>query len=95
MKLRFASCLILGMVLFAGGSVFAQQPLLTADDPDSAAAQSAVNSSPMPPQQATPAAGPAAPAPPAKHMLGPIEVSVNWRTRAEGWYWFEGADREQ
>lgn len=30
-------------------------------------------------------------APPPKHMLGPIEVSVNWRTRAEGWYWFEGA----
>jgi hypothetical protein len=25
------------------------------------------------------------------HMLGPLEISVNWRTRAEGWYWFEGA----
>ncbi len=24
-----------------------------------------------------------------KHNLGPLEVSVNWRTRAEGWYWFE------
>ena len=30
-------------------------------------------------------------APPPKHTLGPLEVSVNWRTRAEGWYWFEGA----
>jgi len=24
-------------------------------------------------------------------MLGPLEISLNWRTRAEGWYWFEGA----
>lgn len=28
---------------------------------------------------------------PAKHKLGPLEISVNWRTRAEGWNWFEGA----
>jgi len=26
----------------------------------------------------------------AKHKLGPLEVSINWRTRAEGWNWFEG-----
>ena len=26
---------------------------------------------------------------PPKHKIGPIEVSVNWRTRAEGWNWFE------
>ncbi|HEY3973544.1 MAG TPA: alginate export family protein [Candidatus Sulfotelmatobacter sp.] len=26
---------------------------------------------------------------PAKHKLGPLEISVNWRTRAEGWYWFQ------
>ena len=25
-----------------------------------------------------------------KHKLGPLEISVNWRTRAEGWNWFEG-----
>ena len=28
---------------------------------------------------------------PSKHKLGPLEISVNWRTRAEGWNWFEGA----
>jgi hypothetical protein len=28
-------------------------------------------------------------APPPQHTLGPLEVSLNWRTRAEGWYWFE------
>src|SRR5262252_4670051 len=27
---------------------------------------------------------------PAKHKLGPLEISVNWRTRAEGWNWFQG-----
>jgi alginate export protein len=27
---------------------------------------------------------------PPKHTFGPIEISVNWRTRAEGWNWFEG-----
>ncbi|MGH9529718.1 MAG: alginate export family protein [Terriglobales bacterium] len=27
---------------------------------------------------------------PAKHKLGPFEISVNWRTRAEGWNWFQG-----
>jgi hypothetical protein len=27
---------------------------------------------------------------PTKHKLGPLEISVNWRTRAEGWNWFQG-----
>jgi hypothetical protein len=35
------------------------------------------------------AAPPAAAALP-KHKLGPFEISINWRTRAEGWNWFEG-----
>jgi hypothetical protein len=35
----------------------------------------------------TPAPEPSAPA---KHTLGPLDISINWRTRAEGWYWFEG-----
>lgn len=30
------------------------------------------------------------PVPAPKHKLGPLEVSINWRTRAEGWNWFEG-----
>jgi hypothetical protein len=29
-------------------------------------------------------------APPPKHKIGPLEISVNWRTRAEGWNWFKG-----
>jgi hypothetical protein len=29
-----------------------------------------------------------------KHTLGPLEVSVNWRTRAEGCSWFEAPTGE-
>ncbi len=28
--------------------------------------------------------------PPPKLKLGPLEISINWRTRSEGWNWFEG-----
>ena len=30
------------------------------------------------------------PAQPARHKIGPFEISINWRTRAEGWNWFQG-----
>jgi hypothetical protein len=26
---------------------------------------------------------------PPKHKLGPLDISINWRTRVEGWNWFE------
>ena len=56
----------------------------------------------QPSSQATPAAtAPASPQSPAqaprmtapepvKHSLGPLDVSVLWRTRIEGWNWFQG-----
>jgi Alginate export len=28
--------------------------------------------------------------PPPKQKIGPFEISINWRTRLEGWNWFEG-----
>jgi hypothetical protein len=28
--------------------------------------------------------------PPPKHKIGPFEITINWRTRTEGWNWFEG-----
>ncbi len=40
-----------------------------------------------PNQQSTPEKK-ASPAPP-KHKIGGVEVSINWRTRAEGWNWFQ------
>ncbi len=79
------------MMILAGGSSFAQQPLLGADNSDSASQQSTPDSPSAPAQQAKATPAQMAAAPPPKHMLGPLEVSVNWRTRAEGWYWFEGA----
>jgi hypothetical protein len=27
---------------------------------------------------------------PEKHKIGPFEISINWRTRTEGWEWFQG-----
>lgn len=27
---------------------------------------------------------------PAKHKIGPFDISINWRTRTEGWDWFQG-----
>ena len=40
------------------------------------------------PEPATQATHPPA-AQPQKHKLGPFEITINWRTRAEGWNWFE------
>lgn len=40
------------------------------------------------PQAAAPAA--ASSTGPSKHKLGPLNISVNWRTRTEGWDWFQG-----
>src|SRR5579859_2061431 len=89
MKLSFATCSGLGTVLFVGGLVFAQNALPAT--PDSGARLAVASTSAAPP-----AAGQAAgestqkPARPPKHKIGPLEISVNWRTRTEGWNWFEG-----
>ncbi len=49
----------------------------------------AQDSAPAQPSPSQPAVKKAQDAPPPKHTLGPLEVTVNWRTRAEGWYWFQ------
>ncbi|MFZ0734069.1 MAG: alginate export family protein [Candidatus Sulfotelmatobacter sp.] len=57
----------------------------------SAQGQSSVASTHADNSVATPNAQTSAPAPSSsKHKLGPLEISVNWRTRAEGWNWFQG-----
>jgi hypothetical protein len=33
-------------------------------------------------------------APPRKSKLGPLEISVTWRARVEGWDWFRGSEGE-
>jgi len=35
-------------------------------------------------------ATPGAAATPDKHKIGPFDISINWRTRTEGWNWFQG-----
>lgn len=78
MKLRVA----LSSVIVFTGTLFGQQSLSAANFN----ATTNVASGP---------AAPAAPSPvptngaPSKPKLGPLEVSVNWRTRSEGWNWFE------
>ncbi|HEY6338902.1 MAG TPA: alginate export family protein [Candidatus Sulfotelmatobacter sp.] len=93
MKLGFACCLIVGMVFSLAGSVFAQQALPANGNPDSDAQPFVTPdpSSSAAAEQAAATPSPATPARAAKHTLGPLDISANWRTRAEGWYWFEGA----
>lgn len=55
----------------------------------------ALAAAPVAAQQAAPAsqkpAGNSAPKPAAQpHKLGPLEITVNWRERTEGWNWFQG-----
>jgi hypothetical protein len=86
----FTSHLVLGFLL-ANGVAFAQQPspaggsALISQQPS--ATDSSSTTAPQQPTGTPPL--PASAASP-KHMLGPLEISINWRTRAEGWNWFEG-----
>jgi hypothetical protein len=81
MKLRIVLC---SAVMFSG-TVFAQQSLSSVGTGIGATDTAATG----PAAQAMPAPSSANSAP-AKHKLGPLEISINWRTRAEGWNWFEG-----
>jgi len=76
MKLGLAGWSV-GVLFLAGGFVFAQQPTPAMANPDSEPQKAAHLDS-------------SATAPPPKHKLGPFEISVNWRTRTEGWEWFQG-----
>ncbi len=94
MTLRYAGWLNFGIVLFAGNVIFAQDPQLTevsnlglpqaATVKNSSSAPATGQANGESPQKAS------TPAPAPKHKLGPLEISINWRTRAEGWNWFEG-----
>ena len=82
MRSTAAKCGLL-LFLFSGATLLAQQVQAAASQPQSATGMQAQSTS-----------GPSASPRPAsalpKHKLGPFEISVNWRTRAEGWNWFEG-----
>lgn len=83
MKLRVAKWL--GVVALFSSVAFGQQSL-PFQQPNAllaAASDAAKPSDVAAPQAASPTIAPA------KHRLGPLEISVNWRTRSEGWNWFQ------
>jgi hypothetical protein len=93
MRSQFAGCSGLGIVLCVGGFVFAQNALPVTGTPDSGtrpAAAAATSASVPAPAQATGEPPQKSSARPPKHKIGPLEISVNWRTRTEGWNWFQG-----
>lgn len=84
MKRRAKECLLLTMLV--SGSMLGQS-LPSAPDRANLASTHVDGSVATPAPQSTPAV----PAAPSKHKLGPLDISINWRTRAEGWNWFQGS----
>lgn len=79
--------LMLSSTLLLSGAVYGQQSLSAAKlDSVSEAAANAASAPATPQSSSSSSASPA----PTKHKLGPLEISVNWRTRAEGWNYFQG-----
>ncbi len=85
MKLRIGERLSV-VLLFSGVMLAQQSPSVGQAGVASAPPTNMTSTSTSP---AAPAPSPSTTAPP-KHKLGPLEISVNWRTRAEGWNWFQG-----
>jgi hypothetical protein len=85
MKLRITRCFS-AVVLFSGVMLGQQTSSLgqLGAAPVQPANMTDASTVPAPPQPSP------ASAPSGKHNLGPLEISVNWRTRAEGWNWFQG-----
>jgi Alginate export len=82
MKLRTSGCL--SVIVFFSAVMLGQSTSVSQLDVAPASTTDMASPSSVPP-----ASSPASAAP-TKHKLGPLEISVNWRTRAEGWNWFEG-----
>lgn len=76
------------VVLFGSALVFGQQSQAASADQSQVASLGSAGAAPAA-AQAAPVPRPAA-ATPDKHKIGPFDLSVNWRTRTEGWEWFQG-----
>jgi len=85
MKLRISECLG-ALLLFSGVTLAQQSPSVSQAGVAPAPAANMTSAS----SRSAPSAPSTSSTSPAKHKLGPLEISVNWRTRAEGWNWFEG-----
>ena len=88
MKLRATKYRVtkyLAVVALFSGAALAQQSQVAALGTSPGSSSSAATAAPAP--QAT--ADKKTSAQP-KHKIGPFEITINWRTRAEGWNWFQG-----
>lgn len=78
-------------ILLVGTTQMVAQPSPATADEQSGPVQQAVASMPNSALAPAPPQAPATPsAQPQKHKIGPFEFSINWRTRVEGWNWYEG-----
>ena len=82
MKFVFA---IIGALVIMVSVAVAQQAQTPAPQADSQPAQIAQLNALPAPQSSQTASRPAE-----KHKVGAFDISVNWRTRTEGWNWFQG-----
>ena len=82
MKYIFASC-VLAASFWLQSSGFAQQ---ASDPAEKVAPQQIAQLNQSPGAPTSQAAAPRA----EKHKIGPFDISISWRTRTEGWQWFEG-----
>jgi len=73
----------LAVVALFSSVALAQQARVSPLAPSSGAPAPAASPAPQSSDKKSPAALP-------KHKIGPFEITINWRSRAEGWNWFEG-----
>ena len=83
MKSVFISTVIAGAVLVAGSGLAQETQKSTATSSQSRE-MARLEASPATAESKAPAAKPT------KHKVGPFDISINWRTRVEGWNWFQG-----
>lgn len=100
MNLNVAKCTCLAVLFSAfalasplwsfGQEVTVASPASAEPGSDSPAAQESSTATPRSQSSAQQPSAPSNSVDPAKHKLGPLDISINWRTRAEGWNWFQG-----
>ena len=83
MKYVFVSWIFPAIVLLQTSAVAQQFSAAGENAPPQQIAQLNQSLAPQSSQAATPRAE--------KHKIGPFDISINWRTRTEGWQWFQGA----
>lgn len=76
-------------ILVLGSAQVVGQQSQTAMEPGAGSVLHAVASAPEASAPKPPQAAHVPSAQAQKHKLGPFEIAINWRTRAEGWNWFE------